>query len=102
MARLTSPRITTITWPRHTWFCTLKMTMVQDAIRELAEERGNTMDLLTVKETADMLKVSPLTVRRYISTGHLRAVRFGRKIRVQREAVERFVEPVTPTRDYFG
>ncbi|MBA2277078.1 MAG: helix-turn-helix domain-containing protein [Chloroflexia bacterium] len=60
------------------------------------------MDLLTVKETAALLKVSPLTVRRYIAAGRLSAVRFGRRIRVQREAVEGLIEPVTPTRDYFG
>jgi len=38
------------------------------------------MDLLTVHETAAMLKVNPDTVRRYITSGRLPAVRIGRLI----------------------
>jgi excisionase family DNA binding protein len=52
------------------------------------------MDLLTVRETARMLKVAPITIRRYIAAGRLPAVKVGRGVRVEREAVERFVEPV--------
>ncbi|MGH2614435.1 MAG: helix-turn-helix domain-containing protein [Thermomicrobiales bacterium] len=52
------------------------------------------MDLLTVKETARELRVSPITVRRYIASGKLRAERVGRGIRVRREAIEDFVTPV--------
>jgi excisionase family DNA binding protein len=43
------------------------------------------MDLLTVKETAEMLRVSTVTVRRYIASGKLAAVRVGRNIRIRRE-----------------
>lgn len=53
------------------------------------------MDLLTVKETAAMLKVSPLTVRRHIAAGRLGVVRVGRAVRVRREALERFIEPTS-------
>jgi excisionase family DNA binding protein len=54
---------------------------------------GDDMELLTVKETADMLRVSPVTVRRYIASGKLAAVRVGRNIRIRRDAVERLLSP---------
>jgi excisionase family DNA binding protein len=55
------------------------------------------MNLLTVKETAQLLRVSPITIRRYIAAGRLEAVRIGRGIRVHPEAVERFVVPIGST-----
>lgn len=54
------------------------------------------MEFLTVNETAAMLKVSPLTVRRHIAAGRLGVVRVGRAVRVRREAIERFIEPEPP------
>jgi excisionase family DNA binding protein len=57
------------------------------------------MELLTVQETAKLLKLSPITIRRYIGSGRLPAVRIGRAIRVRREAVEELLEPVEPTPD---
>jgi excisionase family DNA binding protein len=54
-------------------------------------ERYDGMDLLTVDETARMLKVSPVTVRRFIARGQLTSVKVGRQRRVEREAVESFV-----------
>lgn len=52
------------------------------------------MEFLTVKETAQLLRVSPITVRRYIASGQLAADRVGRGIRIRREAIEEFVTPV--------
>jgi excisionase family DNA binding protein len=52
------------------------------------------MDFLTVNETAQLLRVSPITVRRYIASGRLAAERVGRGIRVRREAIEAFITPV--------
>ena len=54
------------------------------------------MEFLTVKETAQLLRVSPITVRRYIASGQLAAERVGRGIRVRREAIKEFVTPVEP------
>jgi excisionase family DNA binding protein len=59
------------------------------------------MDYLTVKETAQLLRVSPITVRRYIASGQLAAERVGRGIRVRREAIEEFVTPVVPGEFYW-
>lgn len=54
------------------------------------------MELLTVRETADLLRVSPMTIRRYIAGGRLAAVKVGKGVRVNKEAVEQLVEPMTP------
>lgn len=54
------------------------------------------MDLLTVQETAALLKVSDGTVRRHVAAGRLPAVRVGRLIRIRRAAIECFLAPVKP------
>lgn len=54
------------------------------------------MDLLTVQESARILKVNPITVRRHIAAGRLAAVRVGARVRVPREALEHFLAPVEP------
>jgi excisionase family DNA binding protein len=58
------------------------------------------MELLTVQETAERLKVAPVTVRRSIASGRLPAVRVGRRVRVRPGALEELIEPtVTDHRD---
>ncbi len=52
------------------------------------------MELLTIRETAQVLKVAPLTIRRYIAEGRLPAVRVGKRVRVRREALDHFLAPV--------
>lgn len=56
------------------------------------------MELLTVQETAQMLKVTPTTVRRYITAGRLPAVKVGRGVRVHKEAVIDLLSPIAPKR----
>src|SRR4051812_41611171 len=51
------------------------------------------MELMTIQEAADALRVKPITVRRYIAKGNLRAVRVGRGLRVERDEVEKLPEP---------
>ena len=46
------------------------------------------MDLLTVREAAAMLRVSQVTLRRYVASGKLPAVRVGRNVRIERAAAE--------------
>jgi excisionase family DNA binding protein len=43
-----------------------------------------------------MLKVNPITIRRFIADGRLTAVRIGRGVRVRKEAVDQLAEPVAP------
>ncbi len=54
------------------------------------------MELLTVDETARLLKVTQITVRRFIAEGRLPAVRVGRAVRVRREALDQLIKPVEP------
>ncbi len=57
-----------------------------------------TMELLTVREAAALLRVSQLTVRRYIAGGQIEAIRVGRGVRIEREALDQFLSPVAPSR----
>lgn len=45
---------------------------------------------LTVKETASLLKVTPITILRWIKQGTLPAIRFGREFRVKKEDLEKY------------
>ncbi len=54
------------------------------------------MELLTVQETADLLKVSTVTVRRFIADGRLPARKVGRAVRVDKTDAERVAKPIAP------
>lgn len=56
------------------------------------------LHLLTVRETAYLLRVNPITVRRYIADGRLTAVRVGKGVRVSKEAIDQFLAPIEPSR----
>ena len=51
----------------------------------------------TVKEAAELLKVQPLTIRRWISNGYLRAYRYGpgRVVRIAERDILKLRCPVT-------
>jgi len=51
------------------------------------------MTLLTVRETAEILRVSEITVRRHIASGTLQAVRIGRSVRVTQDSLDRVLHP---------
>ena len=46
----------------------------------------------TVKEVADILKVSTRTVKRMIKRGDIKAVKLGGTVRIRREALEEALE----------
>lgn len=51
------------------------------------------LKLMTVKETAELLKVSPATVRNYIKRGELKAIKTGqREYRINEEALKDFLK----------
>ena len=60
------------------------------------------MELLTVQETAEMLKVTTITIRRYIAEGRLPALKVGKGVRVTKEAVERMARPIEPKKPALG
>lgn len=48
-------------------------------------------NILTVEEVADILRVSPQTVRKLIREKKLRTVRVGVQIRIRQSELERFL-----------
>lgn len=54
---------------------------------------------LTVAEVADMCRVSRMTVYRWVHSGDLPAVRFGKSFRVPQAAAEEFVQRAAITSD---
>ena len=54
-------------------------------------------DLLTIAEAARRLKVSPLTIKRWIAQGRLPAYRVGpRHIRIKERDIEAIIRPAGP------
>lgn len=51
------------------------------------------MEYYTVSEVAELLRVSEMTVRRWIWSGKLSAVRAGRSVRVHRHALGCLTQP---------
>jgi excisionase family DNA binding protein len=60
-----------------------------------------TTDLMTPREVAAELRLSPLTVYRKISSGELAAVRIGEagQLRVHRAAVDELLHPTGPEKE---
>lgn len=53
-------------------------------------------EFFTVKEAAGLLKVHPITIRRYIREGKLKAVRAGGNIRIAKSGFTAFTESFVP------
>jgi excisionase family DNA binding protein len=53
-------------------------------------------ELLSIQEVAQITGLHEITIRRYVRSGELEAVRIGRRIRVRREAVDKLMKPLRP------
>lgn len=53
------------------------------------------LEMYTLKEVEDILKVSQRSLYRYIKSGQLKAVKFGKAWRVSREDLEAFLKAGT-------
>lgn len=53
-------------------------------------------NLLSVRQVAFILKVHPLSVRRYIKEGKLQAVRAGGNVRIEETELQNFNKTLTP------
>ena len=58
--------------------------------------------LLDVNGAAQLLAVSPWTIRAYISQGKLRPIRIGRLLRFDSTELERFVASAKPNAEQAG
>jgi excisionase family DNA binding protein len=54
-------------------------------------------NLMNVKQVAFILKVHPLTIRRYITTGKLKAVRVGGNVRIRESSLTDFNKDFSAT-----
>lgn len=48
--------------------------------------------LLSIERAAQVLGISPWTVRRYIATKKIRSVRIGRRVLLEQQELERIVD----------
>lgn len=53
-------------------------------------------NLLSVRQVAYILKVHPLSVRRYIKQGKLKAIRAAGNVRIKESDLQQFQQDVTP------
>jgi excisionase family DNA binding protein len=53
-------------------------------------------NLFNVKQAAFILKVHPLTIRRYIKEGKLKAVKAGGNVRIKESQLQEFNKEVSP------
>jgi len=49
------------------------------------------MELITIKEAANQLKVHPNTIRNFINNGLLKSFKIGRTIRIQQIELDRII-----------
>lgn len=56
-------------------------------------------NFFTVEEIADRLKVAPLTVRRWLKSGELRGIKFGKLWRIRESDLVAFLEARTTGRE---
>lgn len=61
---------------------------------EQKEEKARTKEILTVKEVANLLRVSELTVRTYITKGNIKAERIGRRIMIRRISIDNALQEI--------
>lgn len=52
----------------------------------------NLQDIVTIKELADFLKISEITIRRAIDSGDLKALKIGKSWRIEKEAVTKWLK----------
>ncbi|WP_312347341.1 helix-turn-helix domain-containing protein [Actinomyces sp.] len=70
----------------------------------MAAKTATLPDVLTIQEAADHLHCNPITIRRMIARGELRAYRVGkaRMVRIDARSLARIMRPVTNLADLVG
>lgn len=52
----------------------------------------NLPDVITIKQLAEFLQVSEITIKRAIKAGDLKALKVGRSVRIEKESVLEWLE----------
>jgi excisionase family DNA binding protein len=65
---------------------------VKKKSKELTEMANALPLVVDIKQAADLLSLSPWTLRRWIAEGKLKAVRLGRRVMLRSAELERLVE----------
>lgn len=52
----------------------------------------NLPDIITIKQLAEFLQVSEITVKRAIKTGDLKALKVGKSVRIEKENVYEWLQ----------
>lgn len=55
----------------------------------------NLPDVITIKQLAEFLQVSEITIKRAIKAGDLKALKVGRSVRIERGSVMEWLEQKT-------
>jgi excisionase family DNA binding protein len=71
---------------------TAKRDLTNPPVQGHRTKQGLAPQLLTVEDAAIRLSVSTKSIRRWIETGQLPAVRLGRAVRVEESAVADFID----------
>ena len=65
-------------------------------VEAMAEKESIDLDLLTVKEAAALLRISPITLREWLVAGKVPAYHAGRRVLLRRVDVAALVKPGLP------
>ena len=63
-----------------------------------ASQQANPIELLTIKQAITVAKVSDATLRRWIRSGTLPALKIGKQIRIDRAELFKLLRPWSPNR----
>lgn len=63
-------------------------------LKEKKEERDAGNDFYLVEEFAEKLRVSNMTIYRYIKAGKLKAFKIGKEFRIKKDEYEKFLNSV--------
>jgi excisionase family DNA binding protein len=58
---------------------------------DVVKLKGKMTKLLSVEAAAELLSISPWTVRKYVRIGKMRPIRIGRRVLLEQSELERFV-----------
>jgi excisionase family DNA binding protein len=68
------------------------MARISEGLTDFENEVENVEGLFSVERAAQVLGISPWTVRRYIASNRISAVRIGRRVLLEQQELQRIIE----------